>query len=131
MKKFSILSALVIALLSFGTAFAELEWEDPALCVNGKWLTIVAANPSAVKIVVPQGTAYGDQAAGRCTTPAPAPLVPVSAVTQKGGGHKFTVVVNGSQATSTVVVSYGAQSETRVNHGGEMRFRFDLGGSSR
>ena len=59
MKKLSLLFAVFLVVASFGMAHAELEWEDPALCVAGKWLRVDAAPPSAIWVIVPEGTAYG------------------------------------------------------------------------
>ncbi len=127
MRKLSILFAVFLLVASFGMAHAELEWEDPVLCVAGQWLVVDAAHPQAVQVTVPQGTAYGDQAAGGCSTPAPlVPLLPNSAVTAKGGGSKMTVMVDGAEASSPVVVSYGDVTQTHQNHGGKMKFKFDL-----
>jgi hypothetical protein len=127
MKWLTAVFGLLLALVSVAPAFADLEWADPALCVNGKWLLIDAAATSAIQVRVPQDAAYGDQAAGHCRTAAPAPLLPLSSVKAKGHGDTMTVVVDGSDASPVVTVSYGMRSETRRNHGREMRFEFQLG----
>lgn len=126
MKKFSIIFAAFLLFTTFGMAQAALEWEDPALCVEGQWLVIDAADPMAVKIALPQGTHYGDQAAGRCKTPAPAPLLPNSAVTVRGHGETMMVMIDGDGASSPVTVSYGGKTYVRNNHGETMRFKFEI-----
>ncbi len=124
MKKLALLLALLLALASFAPVFAELEWGDPALCVAGKWLVVDAAAPSAVELTVPEGTVYGDQVAGGCSTPAATAVLPLSVVTEKGGGHKLTVRVDGSSASPMVTVTYGSESQTQLNDGGTLKFKF-------
>lgn len=126
MKKYSLLIAVFMLFASFGMAQAALEWEDPALCVDGHWLVIDAAHPMAVKIVVPQGTHFGDQAAGRCKTPAPAPLLPNSVVNVRGHNEMMTVTIDGDGASSPVTVSYDGKTYVRTNHGETMNFKFEL-----
>jgi hypothetical protein len=125
MKKLALLSALVGLLISYGAVFAELEWADPALCVNGKWLLIDSANASAIDVLVPKGAAYGDQVAGRCHTPAPAPLLPLDRVRAKGGHDDgVRVRIDGRNASPMVTVKYGDASHTESNHGQMMWFNF-------
>jgi hypothetical protein len=127
MKWLTALFAVVLTLVAVVPAFADLEWADPALCVNGKWLMVDAANNSAIEVQLPRDAAYGDQAAGHCATPAPAPLLPMSQVKVRGNDHAMLVVVDGAQASPRLTVSYGRQSETRRNRGNDMHFEFQLG----
>lgn len=126
MKKFSIVFAAILLVVSAGMAQAALEWEDPALCIEGQWLVIDAAHISAIKVVVPEGTHYGSQAAGGCTTPAPAPLLPLTVVNGRGHGDNLTVNIDGASASPVVKVRYGADQKSRVNHGEEMKFKFRM-----
>jgi hypothetical protein len=79
-----------------------------------------------VKIAVPEGTRYGNQAAGGCTTPAPAPLLPLTVVTGRGHGDNITVNIDGANASPVVKVRYGADQKSRVNHGEAMKFKFRM-----
>jgi hypothetical protein len=127
MKKFSILIALALMLVSVSVTFADLEFEDPALCVNGEWLVIDAAKSSAVKVTVPRGAHYGNQREGRCRTPAPAPVLPKSSVTERGNGHLMFVEINGRGASKpTVTASYAGVTFVKQNHGGMIKFKFQL-----
>jgi hypothetical protein len=127
MKRLAGVFALVLVLVAVVPAFADLEWADPTLCVNGQWLVINAANSTSINVQLPRSAAYGDQAAGQCTTPASAPLLPASQVTERGNGAVMMVVVDGANASQPVTVSYGAQSYTRSNNGHDMHFGFQLG----
>ena len=127
MKKFALLFVVALMALANGHAFADVEWADPSLCVAGKWLVINAANNGGIRVTLPRGTAYGDQAAGRCMTPAPAPVLPSSSVTV-GSDDGMRVMIDGQQASPVVVVAYGWRVQTRVNLGGPMQFRFSVGG---
>ncbi len=124
MKKLALLMAVAFALCAIAPAFAQLEWEDPVLCVNGKWLLIDSANPLAVEVIVPKGAAYGDRAAGGCAIHAPAPLLPLSQVKERGHDEGVRVRIDGRGASPVVTVSYGDESHTERNHGGVLRFRF-------
>lgn len=124
MKKFALLMALSLALLTFVPVFAELEWADPALCIDGKWLVIDSANPPAIEVIVGKGSRYGGQHAGGCTTPAPAPLLPLNRVKERGEHDDVRVRIDGQGASPVVTVTYGLQSRTEHNHGGVMQFRF-------
>ena len=127
MKKFSILIALALMLISVSVTFADLEFEDPALCVNGEWLVINAATSTAIKVTVPRGTHYGNQQEGRCKTPAPAPVLPKHAVTERGNGHTMFVEIDGRNASKPIVtVSYDDVTFTEQNRGGMMKFKFEL-----
>jgi len=127
MKKAAVVIALVLALVAVVPAFADLEWADPTLCVNGEWLVVNAANSSSIQVQLPRSAAFGDQADGQCTTPASAPLLPASQVSVRGNGAVMMVVIDGANASQPVTVSYGAQSHTRSNNGHDMHFGFQLG----
>jgi len=127
MKKFALLFVVALMALANGHAFADVEWADPSLCVAGNWLMVNAANNDAIQVALPRGTAYGDQAAGGCTTPAPAPLLPLSSVTVRGEGGMH-IMIDGQQASPVVVVTYGLGAQTHVNDGGRMQFRFSVDG---
>jgi hypothetical protein len=129
-KKMKLLTgvfALVLVFVAVVPAFADLEWADPALCVNGQWLMVDAAANSSIQVQLPHSASFGDQAAGQCTTPAPAPLLPTSQVTVRGNGAVMMVVVDGANASPSVTVSYGAQAGTHSNNGHDMHFGFQLG----
>ena len=66
MKKMLLVLPLAVLLLtlSIGVAVARYDYEDPALCVAGKWLLVDAASPAGVTVFVPEDTAYGNQKAG-------------------------------------------------------------------
>ena len=128
-KGFLVLPLAVLLLtLTIGVAAARYDYEDPVLCVAGQWLMVdAAAQPAGVTVYVPDGTAYGNQAAGGCTTAGPnSPLVQV--VNDRGNNHTLRVQVDGKLAsTPQVVVSYGSQTSTKGNDGkGTLNFRFDL-----
>ena len=119
--------AVLLLTLTIGVASAGYAYEDPALCVAGQWLTVNAANSSAVAVSVPEDTPYGDQDAGGCTTPGPSvPLLNV--VRERGEGHDMFVVVAGKHAsTPTVTVSYGDATVTKKNNGkGLLNFKFTV-----
>lgn len=119
MKKMFFALTLVVMLLSltFAVAGAELEWDDPKLCVNGEWLLVIAAKPSAVKVYLPEDARYGDQSQGGCTTPGPdVPMI--TNVATRGERSVMLVMVDGKFATTpTVTSSYGQISEVRRNNG--------------
>lgn len=126
MKKLIVVFALVAALttLSLSFATAAMDFEDPALCVNGKWLLVDAAHPSAVQVFVPDDARYGDQKAGGCKTPAPVNVY-LTAVKETNAEHLMRVWVDGSQAsTPSITVSYGNAVETKKNTGKWMMFTF-------
>ena len=75
---------------------------------------------------MPEGTRYGNQAAGGCTTPAPAPLLPLTVVTGRGHGDIITVNIDGASASPVVKVRYGSDQKSRANHGEEMKFKFRM-----
>jgi len=129
MKKMLVVLPLAVLLvtLTIGVASARYHFADPALCVEGKWLVVDAADPAAVKVFVAEDTPYGDQIAGGCTTPGPdVPLVNI--VKERGRGPIMLVQVDGKNAsTPTVHVSYGDRSVTRPNNGrGTLNFVFAL-----
>jgi hypothetical protein len=129
MKKMFIILPLAVLLLTLtvGIAGAAYGYEDPVLCVAGKWLVVDAASPSAVTVFVPEDTRYGDQKAGGCKVAAPAvPLVQI--VKERGDGHSMRVQIDGKNAsTPQVHVAYGDEALTKVNKGkGTLDFRFDL-----
>lgn len=133
MKKMACTSLLIVLLLSLtaGVAGAAMDMEDPALCVSGEWLLIDAAQPSAVHVVLPEGTAYGPNAG--CKTPPPnsASILDSKVVLRMGHGGKMMVVVDGEQATPSVKVTYGDQSKIVKNNGKHpLVFVFDLGGKN-
>ncbi|MCI0477335.1 MAG: hypothetical protein L0Y55_13895 [Anaerolineales bacterium] len=119
MKKLLVVLPLAILLvaLTISWAGAGMDYEDPKLCVEGKWLLVNAAHPSGVTVYLPNDTRYGNAAQGGCATPGPnAPMI--TNVVERGGGHWMRVVVEGAQATRPLVkASYGAITETRFNNG--------------
>jgi hypothetical protein len=127
MKKLSLLFAVVLAFVSIGTVRAGFDWADPSLCVEGKWLVIDAAHADGVEVVLPEHSAYGDQKAGHCKTPAPAPLLAMSSVKVRGEANFIKVMVDGKFAsTPMVTVTYGDAVKTAQNHGDKMYFTFRL-----
>ena len=129
MKKMFLVLPLAVLLLTLtiGVAAARYDYEDPALCVAGKWLLVDAASPAGVTVYVPEDTAYGNQKAGGCTTAGPdVPLVRI--VKERGGGHTMRVQVDGKLASVPVIVaSYGKETQTKDNRGrGTYEFKFDL-----
>ena len=125
MKKFTLLFVVALMALANGHAFADLEWADPSLCVAGNWLMIDSANTAGIHVTVPHGVHYGDQAAGGCTTAAPAQVLPASAVTVRGEDG-LRVMIDGRQASPKVSVSYDGRVRTHKNDGGRMEFNFPL-----
>jgi len=119
MKKMFFALTLMVMLLSmtFASVGAAEEWDDPKLCVNGEWLLVIAAKPSAVKVYVPEDARYGDQRQGGCKTPGPnVPLI--TNVVKRGERNFMLVLVDGKFATTpTVTASYGRISEVRRNNG--------------
>ncbi len=129
MKKMAFTSLLVVLLLSLtiGVVGAAMDMEDPALCVSGEWLLINAAQPSAVQVVLPEGTAYGPSAGCKMPPPNSALVLDSRVVLRLGHAEKMMVVVDGKQATPSVNVTYGAQSRTVKNNGKHpLVFVFDL-----
>lgn len=117
--------AILLVALTISWAGAAMDYEDPKLCVEGKWLLVDAAHPAGVQVFVPQGTRYGNQQQGGCAAPGPdAPLI--TNIVERGGGHVMRVAVEGAQASRpTVSASYGAVTETRHNNGrGMLNFVF-------
>jgi hypothetical protein len=131
MKKMFIILPLAVLLLTLtvGIAGAAYGYEDPALCVAGKWLVVDAASPSAVTVFVPEDTRYGDQKAGGCKIEGPTnvPLIQV-VVKVRGDGHTMRVQIDGKNAsTPQVHVTYGDEALTKANKGkGTLDFRFDF-----
>jgi hypothetical protein len=126
MKKLVFAFVLVTALISLSLSFAvaAMDFEDPALCVNGKWLLVDAAHPSAIQVFVPDDARYGDQQTGGCKTPAPANQF-ITVVKETNAEHLMRVWVDGSQAsTPTITVSYGEAVQTKKNTGKGMTFTF-------
>ncbi len=124
MKKLIVLFTLALLLTTFGSALAYIEFDDPALCVDGQWLLVNAADQSAVHVFLPQGTPYGDE--GGCTTEPPAPVFIKDVVVETGRLHTMFVTVDGKKASETVTVSYEGKSRTLKNHGWMMLFPFSL-----
>lgn len=126
MKKMLFVVVLVVSLLmvAIPIASAGMDFEDPALCVNGQWLLVDAALPAGIHVVVPEDAHYGNQAAGHCATPAPANPA-ITKVKEGELDHLMTVWVDGSQAsTPTITVSYGNTVRTKPNTGRLMLFTF-------
>jgi len=129
MKKLMLVLPLTVLMLSFSLTIASagVDWEDPALCVAGQWLLIDAAQPSAVTVIVPENTRYGDQKAGGCKTPGPSvPLI--QNVKVRDDGDTMRVQVDGKNAsTPNVKASFGNRTQTKSNNGKQtLNFRFDL-----
>lgn len=129
MKKllFGLPLAVLMILGSLTVASAGVDWEDPALCVDGQWLLIDAAHSSAVTVFVPEDTRYGDQKAGGCKTPGPAvPLI--TNVKARGDGHAMRIEVNGKFASTPMVkATYGKSAQIERNNGRQsINFRFNL-----
>lgn len=127
MKKMFVVLPLAVLLLTLtiGITGAAYDYEDPALCVAGKWLLVNAARPGAVSVFVPEDIPYGDQTAGGCKTPGPNFPQP-QVVKERGEGNTMHVVVDGKDAsTPTVQVSYGDATVTKANKGkGTLNFQF-------
>ncbi|MBI5649404.1 MAG: hypothetical protein HZC40_02990 [Chloroflexi bacterium] len=128
MKKLVLALMLVVVLvpMSFAIVGAGEMWDDPKLCVNGEWLLVDAGANQAIKVVVPQGTRYGDQKAGGCKTAGPnVPLI--KNVTARGNGDDMMVFVDGKYATRpTVTVSYDGDVQVKKNNGKQtLVFKFD------
>ncbi len=119
MKKLIFALTLTVMLLSmtFAAVGAGVEWDDPKLCVNGEWLLVIAAKPSAIKVYVPEDARYGDQRQGGCKTPGP--NVPViTNVVKRGERDAMLVLVDGKFATTpTVEASYKGVKQVRPNNG--------------
>lgn len=126
MKKMLFVSVLAVALMLFALPIvsAGMDFDDPALCVNGQWLLVDAAQPSGIKVVVPDDAYYGNQQAGKCKTPAPAPHL-ITNVKEGNAEHLMMVWVDGSQAsTPTITASYGKEVQTKRNNGKLVVFAF-------
>ena len=127
LKKFTVLFALMAMLFAATPSWASVDFEDPALCINGEWLVVNAATAQATHVFVPKGARYGDQREGGCQTPPPAPLFPKSVVSERGDGNMLHVMIDGRGASKpSVTVSYGAETQTKQNHGEPMHFEFKL-----
>jgi hypothetical protein len=109
--------AVLLVALTISWVGAGMDYEDPKLCVEGKWLLVNAAHPAGVKVFVPEGTRYGDQQQGGCSTPGPdVPMI--TNVVPRGGGHVMRVQVDGAQASRPLVkAKYGVVTEARFNNG--------------
>ncbi len=116
MKKLVLISAVVLLLfvLTLGSAFADMEMEDPVLCVAGQWLAVRDAAPAGVTVILPAGTLYGS--AGGCTEPQPVGQLVTNAVVRQGNSPVMRVEVSGDQATPTVEVTYGATTFSKPNN---------------
>jgi hypothetical protein len=129
MKKLLVGLALTFLMigLTLTTASAGVDWEDPTLCVDGQWLLVDAAKPSAVTVFVPEDVRFGDQKAGGCKTPGPAaPLI--KAVKERDGGHAIKIQVDGKNASMpSVTASYNGVTQTKNNNGKQtLNFKFNL-----
>jgi hypothetical protein len=127
MKKTVFMLLMVVALLAWTlpVALAGSNAEDPKLCVEGKWLVVVAAPTTAVKVMVPEDTHYGNQQQGGCRTPGP--NVPqITAVVERGEHHLMHVQVDGQFASKpTVKATYGDAVRVERNDGrGNVNFLF-------
>jgi hypothetical protein len=127
MKKTLFVLLMVVALLAWTlpVALAGQADQDPKLCVEGKWLLVDAAPPSAVKVFVPEDTRYGNQQQGGCRTPGPnVPMITV--VVERGEHHLMRVQVDGSAASRpTVKATYGNVVRVERNNGrGNVNFLF-------
>lgn len=117
MKKLVLISALVLLLLvlTLGSAFADMDMEDPVLCVAGQWLTVDAValgHQGDVTVVLPAGTAYGSTAG--CGAPS-AEVIENVAVRQ-GNSPVMHVEVSGDQATPVVTATYGGKTFSKANN---------------
>lgn len=128
MKKLLFVLPLAVLMLSLTLTIASagVDWEDPALCVNGQWLIVDAAQPSAVTVSLPEGTRYGDQTAGGCAIAGP--VVPLIQVIKERGGDNMKVQVNGKNATTpNVKASFGNDLQIKSNNGKQtLNFQFGL-----
>ncbi len=117
--------AVLLLTLTIGVAAASYQYEDPALCVAGKWLIVDAANPAAVRVFVPEDVPYGDQQAGGCATPGPKVAL-LQIVKERGKHATMHVQIDGKgAATPSVTVSYGDVVTVKANKGkGVLNFWF-------
>ncbi len=131
MKKLLFVIPLAVVLLSLTIMFvgAGMGYEDPKLCVNGNWLLVDAAAPSAIQVYVPEGTRYGDQKAGGCKTPGlNVPLI-TKVVKERGEGNAMQVVVDSKQASTPIVKAmYSNDTQSKKNNGKTLTFTFRLSG---
>jgi hypothetical protein len=124
MKKtmFVLVLAAALMVLTIPVVSAGMNYDDPALCVNGTWLLVDAAAPSAIKVQVPDDARYGNQKDGKCKTPPPVPQM-ITNVKEGNAEHLMQVWVDGSKAnTPTVTVYYGQDVQTKKNTGKLMTF---------
>jgi hypothetical protein len=120
MKKLLVVLPLVLALvvLTLPIVGAGMDDDDPVLCVDGNWLQVVAANPAAVQVTVPEDVPFGNQHEGGCMTPAPPKARLITAVREGSEHHWMLVWINGKHASQpTVTVTYGAASRVKANDG--------------
>ncbi len=128
MKKLVLLSALFLLLfvLTLGTAFADMQMEDPVLCVAGQWLTVDAVavgHQDAVTVILPANTPYGDSTG--CSAN-PAARIENVAVRQSNSPI-MQVEVNGEYATPVVTTSYDGKTFHKANNGKRvLNFQFNL-----
>ncbi len=124
MKKLIVIAALVLLLfiVTLGSALAEMQMEDPALCVAGQWLTVQYAKPaSAVTVSLPAGVSYGKN--GGCYAPQPAgskliKKVSVQPATALSGASSMLVKLDGGKAsTPTVTAAWNGQVRSVQNDG--------------
>ena len=126
--RFVLAFVLLLLSLTIGIVGAAMDMEDPALCVSGEWLLVNAAQPTAVHVVLPEGTVYGPNAGCKMPPPNSAVVLDSSVVQRLGHAEKMMVFVDGKQATPSVDVTYGTQSKTMKNNGKQpLVFVFDLG----
>ncbi len=117
--------ALLLVVLTLGTAFAAMEMEDPYLCVAGQWLTVNDADPVAVTVVLPAGTLYGS--ASTCAGPVPAGDEIQNASVRQGNSPVMRVEVSGGGASQPVQVKYGDKEYSKPNNGKHVLvFQFNL-----
>ncbi len=127
MRKAVLIAALLllVLVLTLGTALAEMEMEDPVLCVAGQWLTVRDADPVAVTVILPAGTLYGE--AGACTAEKPEGDLIANAAVRQGNSPLMRVEVSGVKATQPVEVTYGDKQYTKPNNGKHVLvFQFNL-----
>ena len=119
MKKMLFVTALAVFLftLAIPIVSAGMGYEDPTLCVNGKWLLVDAAVPSAIQVIVPDNAHYGNQKAGQCKTPPPVKQM-ITNVKEGNAEHLMLVAVDGAKAsTPNITVTYGQDVQTKKNTG--------------
>ncbi len=106
--------ALLLVVLTLGSAFAAMEMEDPYLCVAGQWLTVEDADPVAVIVTVPAGTLWG--AAGNCSGETPSGEEIGQPAVRQDKSPVMRVQVTGGDASQPVIVTYGDKQFERPNN---------------